>query len=240
MIWSEQTFILANSIIIFASVLQMVTGVSVGMIIVPFLAMISFTLVPVPIIFASLALTILMAYKGKKHIDAKNVFQINLGMLFGILIAIVILKNIAIQYLGVVFGVFILIAVIISLTIKQVKLSKTLNYTGGIIAGLMGTIAAVGGQILALLFQNHTLESIKSTLAFLYTIFSITMLLIFYIFDDFSYSQMISGFYMMPGFIIGYYIAPYFTKYFNEKYTKTMVLTMATLGALILIIQSIY
>ena len=58
-------------------------------------------------------------------------------------------------------------------------------------------MAAVGGQILALIVQNHALESIKPTLAFLYTIFSIVMLIIFYLFNEFSYSQMISGFYMM-------------------------------------------
>jgi uncharacterized membrane protein YfcA len=114
-----------------------------------------------------------------------------------------------------------------------------MNYGGGVIAGVMGTMAAVGGQILALLFQNHPLESIKSTLAFLYTLFSITMLIIFYLFGDFSYNQMISGLYMMPGFLIGFFIAPLFSKYFNPKYSKIVVLSMATFGAVMLISKSV-
>ena len=118
-------------------------------------------------------------------------------------------------------------------------MSSTVNYTGGFIAGVMGTMAAVGGQILALLFQNHSLESIKSTLAFLYTMFSVVMLLVFYLFDEFSYGQMISGFYLMPGFIIGFFVAPIFTGYFNPKYAKTVVLSMATLGAITLIVKGI-
>jgi len=61
------------------------------------------------------------------------------------------------------------------------------------------------------------------------------MLFVFYIFGEFSYIQMISGFYMMPGFLIGYLIAPRFTGYFNPKYTRHVVLSMATLGAFILI-----
>ena len=40
---------------------------------------------------------------------------------------------------------------------------------------------------------------------------------------------------MMPGFIIGFFIAPIFSGYFNPKYTKIVVLSMATFGALILI-----
>lgn len=238
--WTISTFLLANFILIVASILQMATGVSIGMIIVPFLAMISYTLIPVPIAFASLTLTVMMAYQGRKHIDINNVPQVSLGMLLGIFVAIYIFKNIEFEYLGVIFGLFILVSVVISLKIKSFKLGAGINYSGGFIAGLMGAIAAVGGQILALLFQNHPLESIKSTLAFLYTIFTVAMLVFFYLFGEFSYGQMISGFYMMPGFILGFIIAPRFIHYFNPKYTKSVVLGMATFGAFMLIIKGVF
>ncbi len=236
---SVGSYLLINFILIVGSILQMATGVTAGMIIVPFLAMISYTLVPVPIAFASLALTVLMTYKGRKNIDTKNVFQISISMLVGVLLSIFILKNISFKYMGLVFGIFILISVIISLKIETFTLNKSINYTGGFLAGVMGSMAAVGGQILALIFQNHPLESLKSTLAFLYTLFSVVMLTIFYIFDEFSYNQFISGLYMMPGFIIGFFIAPIFAKYFNPRYSKVVVLLMATLGAIILILKSI-
>ncbi len=237
--WTITTFLLANFILIVGSILQMATGVSVGMIIVPFLAMISYSLVPVPVIFASIVLTIMMAYKGREHIDLENAPSIGLGMLMGIFVALFIFKQMEFQYLGVLFGVFILFSVMISIKVKRFTLSKSMNYGGGFIAGLMGTIAAVGGQILALLFQNHPLESIKATLAFLYTIFSLVMLGVFYVAGEFSHAQMFSGVLMMPGFIIGFFIAPYFSHFFNPKYTKSVVLGMATFGAVLLIIQSL-
>lgn len=233
------TFILINFILIVSSILQMVTGVTVGMIIVPFLAMISYTLIPVPIVFSSLALTILMTYKGREHIDTKNMFQISLGMLAGILLSIFILKNIKFEHMGLVFGFFILISVFISIKVKSFTLNKRLNYSGGFIAGVMGSMAAVGGQVLALLFQNHPLESLKSTLAFLYTLFSTVMLIIFFMFGEFSYTQFISGIYMMPGFIIGFFVAPVFSKYFNPKYSKIIVLSMAIFGSIVLIAKSL-
>ncbi len=233
--WTIANFLLANFILIVSSILQMATGVSVGMIIVPFLAMISYTLIPVPIVFASLTLTTMMAYRGREHIDTQNIPQISMGMLLGTFLAVYLLKTVQFDYLGLIFGLFILLSVFISLKVKEFKLSPTVNYTGGFFAGLIGTMAAVGGQILALLFQNHPLEAIKSTLAFIYTLFSVLMLLIFYMAGDFTYEQMISGFYLMPGFIIGFLIAPIFSGYFNPKYTKTVVLSMATFGALTLI-----
>jgi len=237
--WTIETFLLANFILIVSSILQMATGVSVGIIIVPFLAMISYTLLPVPVVFASLTLTIMMAYQGREHIDTNNMPQIGFGMLLGMFFAVYILKNIELEHLGVLFGLLILLSVFISIKIKTFKLGRKVNYSGGFMAGLIGTLALSGGQILALLFQNHPLASIKSSLAFLYTIFSLALLLVFYVVGEFSYAQLISGFYMMPGFIIGFFIAPKFTKYFNPKYTKTVVLSMATIGAFILIGKSI-
>lgn len=233
--WTIEAFLLANFVVIVSSILQMATGVSVGMIIVPFLAMISYTLVPVPIVLASLTLTSMMAYKGREHIDTRNMSQVGLGMLLGIFVAVYILKNIEFQYLGVLFGVFILISVFISIKVKSFTLNRGVNYSGGFIAGVMGAIAAVGGQILALLFQNHPLDSIKATLAFLYTLFSVSMLFIFYLVGEFSYSQFISALHLIPGFIVGYFIAPLFAKYFNPEYSKTVVLGMAFFGALVLI-----
>ncbi len=234
------TFILINFILIVGSILQMATGVTAGMIIVPFLAMISYTLIPVPIAFASLALTIMMAYKGREHIDTKNMLEISLGTLAGILLSIFILKNIKFEHLGVIFGLFILISIFISIRIKSFTLNKRINYVGGFVSGVMGSMSAVGGQILALLFQNHPLESLKATLAFLYTLFSTLMLSMFFIFGEFSYTQFISGIYMMPGFIIGFFLAPIFSKYLNPKHSKTMVLSMATIGAIILIAKSLF
>jgi len=238
MIWTIETFLLINFIIILSSILQMATGVSVGMILVPILALFSYSLIPTPIIFASLALTIMMAYRGREHIDTQNVYQISIGMFLGIFVAVFILNVVKFEYLGLVFGVLILISVAISLKVKSFKLSPTFNYLGGLAAGTMGAMAAVGGQILAMLFQNHPLESIKATLAYLYTFFSITMLAIFYYFGQFSYEQMLWGLYMMPGFFIGYFVAPIFSKHFNPKYAKAVVLSMATLGSLNLIYQS--
>lgn len=233
--WTIETFLVVNFVLIVSSILQMATGVSVGMIIVPFLAMISYTLVPVPVVFASLTLTMMMVYQGREHIDKENMPQVSIGMLLGIFVALYIFKTIEFEYLGLIFGSIILFSVFISIKIKDFKLTHKMNYGGGFVAGVMGALAAVGGQVLALLFQNHPLPSIKATLAFLYTIFSLVMLVVFYIADELTLGQLVSGLYMMPGFIIGFFMAPLFAKYFNPRYAKPVVLGMATFGALMLI-----
>lgn len=217
----------------------MVTGVSVGMIIVPILAFISYSLVPTPIIFASLALTMFMAYKYKEHIDYETTKSISIGMLFGIIIALIFFTSITTNFIGIVFGLMILLSVLLSLKFPQFKLNTTNGFIGGLIAGTMGAISAVGGQVLAMLMQNKPVENIKATLSFLYTLFSMVMLIIFAYFDKFSIEQALVGLYMMPGFLIGFLIGPYFIKYLNPKIIKPLILLLATLGAILLIIKSL-
>ena len=178
------TFLWINTVLVFASILQMATGVSIGMIIVPILAMISYSLVPVPIILASLTLTIMMAYKGRAHIDKENVYKISYGMISGIFIAVYFFSKVKYEYLGLIFGGLILFSVFLSIKIKDFKLNSTMNFAGGLVAGVMGSMAAVGGQIIALLFQNHKLESIRASLAFLYT-FSKKLSIMVYTLSDF-------------------------------------------------------
>jgi uncharacterized membrane protein YfcA len=217
----------------------MLTGISVGMIIVPILALISIDLVPTPIIFASLFLTLLMSLKYKKHIELDATLSISLGMLLGIFIALVFFINLPLHYLGIVFGILILISVLLSIRFPKFQLNSKNGFIGGVIAGTMGALSAVGGQILAMLMQNKKVESIKATLAFLYTFFSTVMLIIFSYFGKFSFEQALVGLYMVPGFIFGFLIGPYCTKYFNAKYIKPIILILATLGAILLMLKSI-
>jgi uncharacterized membrane protein YfcA len=237
---SIESIIIINSIIVISSVFQMVTGISVGMIIVPILAFISYSLVPTPIIFASIVLTIFMAYKYKKHICYQTTKSISIGMLLGIIIALIFFTTIKTNLIGIVFGVMILLSVLFSIKFSRFELNNTNGFWGGLVAGTMGAISAVGGQVLAMLMQNKPVENIKATLSFLYTLFSIVMLIIFAYFDKFSLEQAIVGIYMMPGFLIGFLIGPYFIKYLNPKIVKPLILWLASIGALLLIVKSLF
>lgn len=104
-------------------------------------------------------------------------------------------------------------------------------------------VLANGIIVLSSILQMATGVSVGTLivpfLAMLYTIFSVVMLFIFYLFGQFSYEQFVSGVMMMPGFLIGYMAAPRFARYFDPKYAKTAVLAMAIIGSTILIGKSL-
>lgn len=231
------SFLLANGIIILGSIFQMISGVSVGIIISPFLAIISYTLIPAPVMMASLTLTIMMTIKYRKFIDFKSSYILSFAVSLGVIVAILILKVIDTSNLNLLFGILTLFAVFISIKIKNIHLRGKLAFLTAFTSGVMGSLAAVGGQLLSLLYQNHNLRTIKASLSFIYTIFSSFMLIAFYYSDNLHFEQIVYGFYMMPGFIIGFLVSPFFVSKFNPKYIKATILYLASFGGITLILK---
>ena len=156
--------------------MQAATGLGAGLIIVPLLALVSFHLVPAPMIFASIALSSMMAYRGRKNIDQNGLGTITAGLVTGTVIAALFIAAIPASKLGIVFGIILLAAVGVTLFLKAIPFRPTLLLVTGFVSGIMGTAAGIGAPVLALLYQNHQSHALRATLAFLYLVSSLMML----------------------------------------------------------------
>ena len=70
--WTTVNFLACTLFISVGALMQGVTGLGAGLVAVPMLALVSYSLVPGPIIFASLVLSSLMAFRGRANIDFNN------------------------------------------------------------------------------------------------------------------------------------------------------------------------
>ncbi len=84
MAWID--FIYAALAIFAGSIVQTLTGVGTGFLMVPVIALIDMALLPGPMVMASMSLSGLMAFRGRRHIDYKNVAVILCGIVPGAVI----------------------------------------------------------------------------------------------------------------------------------------------------------
>lgn len=236
--WTWATALLVTSLVAMGALLQSVTGLGAGLIIVPLLALISVDLVPGPIIFASLALSSSMAIAGRSHIDFASTKPIIVGLLVGTIAAAVCISYLPFEALGIVFGVFILLAVGVSLRAPKFELSRNGNIGAGALSGFMGTSAGVGAPVLALVFQHYSGERLRATLAFLYVVSSVTMILFLNLAGRFGSEEALSGLIMMPGFLLGYALSPKLVSILDRGFARPAVLVISTFSALLLIWRS--
>ena len=237
--WNLLNFFLATLFVSLGALLQAVTGLGAGLIIVPLLALISVELIPGPMIFGSVILSALMAFFGRKNIDFSNIVVVLSGVLVGTIAAASFISMLTLDKLGLVFGLFILFAVLMSVHNPRFSLSSKGFATAGALSGFMGTSAGVGAPVLAMLYQNHTGSSIRATLAFLYLISSIMMMLFLSFAGRFGESEIVSGLFLMPGFVLGYFVSLKLVKFFDKTYARIAVLGLSSLSAGLLIWRSI-
>ena len=145
--------------------LQGAIGFGMGLLAAPLLILLDPRFVPAPILACTLVLTLLMAYRERHAIDLRGIKWAMLGRVAGTVVAGGILAIVAADTLVLLFGVFILAAVAMSVSgLRFVPTGRAL-VAAGVLSGVLGTVAAVGGPPLALLYQDAPGARIRSTIS---------------------------------------------------------------------------
>ena len=230
---------LESLVVIFVgATVQAATGLGAGLVMVPFLALIHVGFVPGPLIFASLILSGLMAYKGKAYIYTQQLKSVFSGLLIGMAAGAVLLSYLPLSHMGKLFGISVLVAVAISAFIKNYQFNATQKIAAGVLSGFMGTTAAIGAPVLALLYQYQEGKVIRATLGLIYFISSLIMLLFLHWAGHFSYADALLGVYLMPGFVLGYLFAGNIAQWVDSGHARPVVLALSAASAVFLIVKS--
>ncbi len=231
--------VILTLIVCLGSILQASTGFGVGLIIVPLLALVDISYVPGPLIFGSLALSLLMTIAGRHHIDSDKLQYIGVGLILGSILGAQLLIYIPPNLAGVLFGSLIIIAIVLSYLKFKLQLTLPVFIVAGVVSGFMGTTAAIGAPVLALLYQYHEGKTLRATLGFLYFLSSIMMIILLHLHNQFGLVQIKQGLLLMPGFVLGFLIAQPIAKYLDKGYTRPVVLIIAFASAFYLIVKSV-
>lgn len=232
-------FAAATAAVVLGSLVQVTTGVGGGFIMVPLLAMIDLSLVPAPVIFASLSLSTLMAVRERAAIDWLHIPLILTGMLPGAMLGAFLISRLPLEKLGIVFGIVILLGVLITAIGKPLPLSRYSALGSGVLSGVMGASSGIGAPLLALLYQHETGARLRSTLALIYVMASLLILLVLAGFNRFWTDEIIAGFYLIPGFILGYLVASRFSARMDDGKIRIAVLIVSASAACALIWRSL-
>lgn len=225
-------------IITIGAVLQASTGFGAGLVVVPLLALISLDLLPGPVIFASLILSSLMTYSGCSDIKRAHLREVIVGLLIGMVAGMVSLSALPQAKLGFAFGMLILLAVLVSWLGVAMRLTPVNSIMAGALSGFMGMTAAIGAPVLALLYQHEEGKTLRATLALLYLLSSIGMVMLLHLAGRFGTHELVLGIYLMPGCILGYFLAGRIARFFDQGYSRIAVLVISSASALALILKA--
>lgn len=151
------------------AVIQGTIGVGFGMLSVPVLSLVNPVLAPVPQLLLAAPLALSMTWRERTHADARGVVWLISGRIPGALMGLWVLSLTAQRNIDIGIAVSVLIAVAILGTGISVRRTPRTEFGTGLVAGVMGMVASMGGPPAALLFKDEAGPTVRASLAFFFS-----------------------------------------------------------------------
>jgi uncharacterized membrane protein YfcA len=229
--WAFVTAIMAAG-----SALQAAFGMGIALFAIPLLALVDPRFVPGPLLFASIWLSVGMAYTGRAEIRGDIAPSI-LGLAVGTVVGVVALAWLPPGSEQRLFGVLILVAVAITGSGISVRSTPRALFGGGTAAGIMGVMAGIHGPPMALIFQNDAPERTRAMMGAFFAMaypLSIAGLVSIGLFGQL---ELTLGVALLPGMALGFVLAPLLARYVDRKIMRVGILVISAASGVVLLFR---
>jgi uncharacterized membrane protein YfcA len=223
----------------FAAAIQGVVGIGFAMVSVPILSLIDPVLAPVPQLLVTMPLTIVMAWRERRHIELSDVTWIVTGRVPGVLLGVGLLAVATQRLLDLAIAAMVLLAVAIIGSGYNLRRTKITEFGAGTLSGVLSLVASIGGPPLALLYSRDDGPTRRSNLALVFTI-GLTVTLIARIASgNISWDEVLVALILFPALALGYAASLRFKSLVPQGFAKSTILVLSVAGALGLIVRAL-
>ena len=232
--------LIAGSLIMVAgSLLQASIGFGIALFVVPLLVLLNPAFVPGPMLFASLFLATVMAFRGSKSVDPRKLGLAGVGLFIGTAAGALGLTIVAADQWPKLFAVLILLAVALSASGIHLRITGRNLVAAAIVSGIMGTISGIHGPPMALLYQREKGNIVRATLAAFFVMAYAIALIALGTIGLFGKRELLMGLTLAPGVVAGYLIARFSTRLLDHgQGLRIAILAVASLSAIALFLRS--
>ena len=224
-------------VLLVASTVQSSAGFGHGLIAAPVLRLLHPDLLPGPIVVAGFAVAIGVARRNSKRADLPEMVPALSGRVVGNVIAVVLLSLLSDRGLSVAIGVIVLAFVGLRYAGVGIPRTNTSLAGAGVVSGVGGTIAALGGAPMALLYEQHTsARDFRGPMGW-YTFFgsglSVATLAVTGVYDS---DAIRNAALLLPPIAVGWSLARWGTPLLDRGYLRPLVLGLSATSAAALVI----
>jgi uncharacterized protein len=236
---SLNAWLVSTAIVTTGAALQGSAGFGFALLSAPILGLVEPRLVPGPLIVAVTLLLALTAWRERSAVDLKGLGWVLGGRVPGTALGALALTRLGERALATALGLLVLIAVAIS--IRSVRLVRTPGklWLAGLVSGLMGTTAALGGPAIAVLYQHERGELVRSTLATYFLVGAAMSMAALALVGRLGGREVVMGLGLMPGILVGFAASRWTSRWLDRGRTRTAVLLVAAIAGLSSVLHGI-
>ncbi len=218
------------------AVIQGSIGFGYALVAVPAMVLLLPWAVPVTPLFLALPMTLLMSAREWRSIDLGGFALITAGRLVGTVGGVVLLVLAPEGYLSMLTGLLISTAALGSFLKPTFEVNKRTRLAGGVASGVVGTVAALGGTPLALVYQDRSGAELRSTLAISFVVGIAMSLVGLGLAGQVEGRHVILALQLLPCLLVGLWVSRWVVERLDERWLRPAVLTFAAAAGLVIIL----
>ena len=222
--------------VVIGAVIQGSIGFGYALVAVPAMVLLLPWAVPVTPLFLALPMTLLMSVREWRSIDLSGFALITAGRLLGTVAGVVLLVLAPKGYLSMVTGLLILTVALGSFLKPRFEVNKRTRLAGGVSSGVVGTVAALGGTPLALVYQDRSGAELRSTLAISFVVGIAMSLVGLGLAGKVEGRHVVLALELLPGLLVGLWASRWVVKRLDERWLRPTVLMLAAAAGVVIIL----
>lgn len=222
--------LIANLVVMVGACLQGVAGYGIGTLSAPLLFLVSPALIPGPLVLNATLLNLLMLVRHRMGVRVREVRLAVGGGLVGTILAGGTLLVISPKGFELIFGVLILLAVALSVGGWKPRLNGCNSVIAGAASTYMGTITAVGGPPIALIYQNEKGALVRANMSAFFMFASVLSIAALVGSGYLGAGELVLFLATAPGVVTGFLMSRWFVGRLPSSRLRPIILGIAALA----------
>jgi uncharacterized protein len=230
------TVILFAGVIVTAGALvQGGAGFGLGIVAAPVLTLLDPSLMPGALLVAASVLPLFTFARERRHTDWRGLSWAFAGRLGGTAAGAAVVAVLSVRALGALVGALVLAAVALAAMRIQIGKNPGTLLSAGFVSGATGTVSAIGGPPIALVYQRDSGPRIRATLAVFFCAGSLLSLGALAGAGHLPGRALAAGAGLVPFVAAGFALSDPLRRYLDNGRMRAAVLTLAACAAVILL-----
>ena len=130
----------------------------------------------------------------------------------------------------------ILAAALASFLKPSFEIRSSTRLAGGVASGVVGTVAALGGTPLALVYQDRSGAELRSTLSISFVVGIAMSLIGLGLAGKVEWRHLVLALELLPGLLIGLWASRWVVKRLDERWLRPAVLVFAAVAGVVIVL----
>ncbi|MBU1391438.1 MAG: sulfite exporter TauE/SafE family protein [Gammaproteobacteria bacterium] len=234
-----QTLALASLVVFLGALTQSLIGFGLAVVASPLLYIVDPELVPGPVIAMGFTIALLTLFRERGHLEFNGLQYALLGRVPGGFIGASLLLFAPQPILGLSIAAIVAVAVILSLYKFSLPVNKKTLFGAGVVSGIFGNIAAIGGPPMAILLSGKDASQFRAALSAFFIFSSTIAMVILAITGLLELKHLWLSLLLLPSVLLGYLVAGRLVGRVDKEKTKMATLVLCSISALVLTVKSV-